>query len=116
MNGLQKILRQLQTVCKVVRAAGGNVGNGRFAPDGVKAGDDFVERAVAANAENDIELCRTRCCDLGRVAAGCGHVRRDVIAAAVEDVDDLRKHAVGFFLPRTGIHQNQQFFHIVNEP
>ena len=46
-RGLQKILRQLQTVCKVVRAAGGNVGNGRFAPDGVKAGDDFVERAVA---------------------------------------------------------------------
>ena len=78
-RGLQQVARQVHAAGKVVRAACGDIADGRVASGRI---------------------------DLRCVAAGSCSIDCDVVAAAVENADDLRQRAVRTLFSRAGV-QNE---------
>ena len=101
----------MQAVGKIVGAAGGEIAQGRPMAALQQAGNRFVEGAVAPGADDEVKFLRATRDGRGGVASGGGGVDRDVIAAAVENVDDVGKGAAGLFLAGTGIDDQKKLFH-----
>lgn len=101
-RGLQQVARQVHAAGKVVRAACGDIADGRVASGRIDTGDNLIECAVAACADHAVEFAAAGCCDLRCVAAGSCSIDRDVVAAAVENADDLRQRAVRALFPEQG--------------
>ena len=110
-GGLDQILGKVQTGGKVVGASGGQIANGGIVAACEQAGNGFVEGAVAAGADYKVKFRRALRHDLGCVAAGSGDVDRDVVAAAVKDVDHVRKGVACLLLAGAGVQDQKQFFH-----
>ena len=108
---LHHMQRQLQRGGEIIGGAAGDIADGSIRSGVEQAGDDFVQGAVAAGADDQLVVIGPLGHDLAAAAGAGGHKGGDLVAVAVEQRDDLRKEFVDPPLPGIGVHQKQKLFH-----
>ena len=74
---------------KIIRAAGGNISERGVTSAKDHAGNGLVERAVAADGDDDVKLSRVQPCKLGRIAALAGRENAHDIVVCGENSDNI---------------------------
>ena len=106
------IRRDIQARGKVVRAAAGQIAHERavFSRNAHHTVHRFVERAVAAVADDDVEFRPERFGELRRFSAVRGLAHGDEIARLGIDRGGVKQRCEGFGLSRAGIDDKEQLF------
>ena len=106
------IRRDIQARGKVVRAAAGQIAHERavFSRNAHHTVHRFVERAVAAVADDDVEFRPERFGELRRFSAVRGLAHGDEIARLRVDRGGVKQRREGFGLSRAGIDDKEQLF------
>ena len=108
----RRLGRDRQACGEIVRAAAGQIAHRRalVLRDAHHAVHRFVERAVAAVADDDVEFRPERFGELRRFSAVRGLAHGDEIARLRVDRGGVKQRCEGFGLSRAGIDDKEQLF------
>jgi len=111
LGGSGDIRGQLETVCKVVGAAGGDISHGNVQAGAEQTVDRFIEGAVAAHAGDHVEVVSVIKREiLSRQPPVSDHDRADK-SAGLQNTDDFAHPLYALPDPGIGIDNKQQLFH-----
>ena len=115
-GALQQVAAQPQAGAQVVGAAGRYVSHGTRRVKRRHAGDDLVERAVAADGNHHVRLGGMARGNLRGLAPGAGHIGQACIVVFFKRGNKVCQVALSLFLPRSRVEDNNHLLRHANPP